>query len=191
VYHFVHDNHRSLAYAFGPALLRPQEETMDSLMKVKTVNGVVQKLLEHKDHITVINCVVPSISTNAGQSIAYMQYLLVSTWKALVVRSSERLSHCACRPTGPTQCKLRNQTWVVTVTVAASAPLRPTSRHLRLPFRSELHRPVDPLQSGRGLHLDPLNLCSHHHHRVKVHISVSASLFFCSSCQCSWTDVWF
>ena len=59
---FFHDNHRSLAYAFGPALLRPQEETMDSLMKVKTVNGVVQKLLEHKDHITVTNCVAPSLS---------------------------------------------------------------------------------------------------------------------------------
>lgn len=50
-----HLSSSALAYTFGPSLMRPQQENMDTMMKgPKMVNAIVQHLLENKERITVL-----------------------------------------------------------------------------------------------------------------------------------------
>lgn len=57
----------NLAVCFGPTLLRPEEETVASIMDIKFYNIVVEILIENCERITAGP---PQESPNSGQSLA-------------------------------------------------------------------------------------------------------------------------
>lgn len=40
-------NSKSLSYVLGPVLMRPEKETMEAMVKMKTVNEIVELCIEH------------------------------------------------------------------------------------------------------------------------------------------------